>query len=261
MSNSCTRALSYLLNFHPFHRDDFIISDLRFQESKFVRDFFIGSFSSEKVNTIKDIVTQPSDMSFKWIYLLSHLNATTSGLIEGLKLLIFKCKSTPIIILKIKVQNFITNCTIFKHSSVYDQRMPKYSCTMVFSWLYRNSFSSQYIILGLSSIINKNLRSAFSNLPLSIEHEAASKNINFIIVSSGLMSASTFNLHFLVLRIIDILPNCIISCNFHLSYFIVGFKVEATNKIAALVAISKSTVFSRSWHPVVMLHILKFSIK
>lgn len=130
---------------------------------------------------------------------------------------------------------------------------------MIFSLLNGDTFGFQHIESLFYCVVYQNLGGTFSELSLSVKHEAASKNIDLIHMGTRTVSASTG--YFVVGLILDICPLVIVIMKLELSNFFIGVVVETTKKVAAAIAEGEGGVLSGCWVPVLNRNRQHFSVE
>lgn len=138
---------------------------------------------------------------------------------------------------------------------------------MIFPWNNVKPFGFHDWVFFVDGVINGYLICAFSNLSLSVKHEASSEWVNFTIIRTRSVTLSSLDL--LNTVVLDILPFGLSvfdivaheTSQIELCYLSVGIEVETSKQICPIVNTSQSCTFPWSRLPVENWHFYNGYIK
>lgn len=158
---------------------------------------------------------------------------------------------------------------VYQKKLIYTNERLTINCTtVIFSGLNTNTLSFHYIHSFEDGIKYHHLTIAFSHLSFAVIHVGSSKAINFAVVDTGGVSASSMDFfNWIGWWVCNISPFWKLGvidwwgwyCQ--LGYFLICIVVLTTNQIGSLITKTQSWIFSRSWHPILMGKFCKLSIE
>ncbi len=154
--------------------------------------------------------------------------------------------------------------SILELTSIYNHWLTIYSSTMIYSWHNIYTFRFNNVIWVLSRIKNQNLIYTFSQLSFFIKHIAATKSINFTVISNWTMTTSARDIFvWLKLNILPFRKTRISRSKsiIKLSYFFISIIILTSNQNYFISNTCQSWIFSRSRKPVSLLYFSKFDKK